>query len=885
MAIKISPIRSSFSLLIAMSLMNGLLVGNLATPVRAQQAQASRAGVSQTIHGVVVTLAEMRSRDQAPQFSTPREASPRRTFNGLPAPVPSYSVSSGSQQGSGLSQPAGASSDLPQTPVDKIFGPVVTDTISGFVPPDTMGAVGSIDFLFSVNGRFRAFKKDAPHTQVFNMTQTAFWGSTADVAGVSDGHVRYDRATQRWFITEIDVPNSANNILLAVSSGPDLSTATWNQYSFPGTGATPATDQGCFADYDTPGIDQNAIYIGANMFGGNVTACPGLNYKHSNLYVIQKAPTLSGSATTMTTFYHVATGTFGIETIQGVDSYDALSTGYAISVKETESPRAHLNVWQIVNPGTITPTLSGPTTVAISDENGALGGVLTANNVASANSTRPMDDIDDRLFAAVIRDGHLWTAHNVGVDSSGNSNGISLTRDAVRWFDVTVSGLTLNQSGTVFDSAASGFLEYWMGTLMVSGQGHVAMGLNRANSTTVVQAGAVGRLAGDASGTMRAFSLFQNSTSDAYTDASFVGGNANRWGDYTYTSLDPCDDMTMWTAQEYVTGPNVKPFNLPIAWGVAAEKLQAPAPATPASASQSLIPAGQSSVSVVVTGTSVSGSGFYDTPSTITDPCRKRISAAVSGGVTVNSITYTDPTHVTLDLSTASALPGPVNVTITNPDGQNATGNGILTVSGTAITTTTTITSTLNPSNYGQLVTFKATVVSGSGTPAGTLTFKDGAATLGAVALDLSGKASLSTSTLTAGTHSITAQYGGGGGFAGSSGVLSGGQVVKKLDTSIGLTSSGNPSLIGQAVTITATVTTLPAITPDGTVTFTVNSVPTAPVTLTGGGLATLTTSSLPLGVNTISVSYSGGSNFNPGGPVDFDQTVVTELFLPFLSK
>ena len=86
-----------------------------------------------------------------------------------------------------------------------------------------MGAVGDTQFLFSVNGRFRAYNKTSPHTQIFDMAQTSFWGSTADVAGVSDGHVRYDGSTQRWFITEIDVKNSDNHILLAVSSKSDLS--------------------------------------------------------------------------------------------------------------------------------------------------------------------------------------------------------------------------------------------------------------------------------------------------------------------------------------------------------------------------------------------------------------------------------------------------------------------------------------------------------------------------------------------------------------------------------------------------------------------------------------------------------------------------------------
>jgi hypothetical protein len=87
-------------------------------------------------------------------------------------------------------------------------------------------------------------------------------------------------------------------------------------------------------------------------------------------------------------------------------------------------------------------------------------------------------------------------------------------------------------------------------------------------------------------------------------------------------------------------------------------------------------------------------------------------------------------------------------------------------------TTTTTLTSSLNPSNYGQAVTFTATVLPQfSGTPTGSVVFKDGAKTLKTVTLS-GGVASYTTSTLTSGTHTITATYNGSTSFDGSSGSL-----------------------------------------------------------------------------------------------------------------
>jgi hypothetical protein len=87
-------------------------------------------------------------------------------------------------------------------------------------------------------------------------------------------------------------------------------------------------------------------------------------------------------------------------------------------------------------------------------------------------------------------------------------------------------------------------------------------------------------------------------------------------------------------------------------------------------------------------------------------------------------------------------------------------------------TSTTTLTSSQNPSTVGQSVTFTAIVAPEfSGTPTGSVVFKDGTKTLKTVTLS-GGVASYTTSTLTSGTHSITATYNGSGSFLGSSASL-----------------------------------------------------------------------------------------------------------------
>ena len=265
----------------------------------------------------------------------------------------------------------------------------------------------------------------------------------------------------------------------------------------------------------------------------------------------------------------------------------------------------------------------------------------------------------------------------------------------------------LTQSGTLFDSAASNPRFYWMPSIMVSGQGHAALGTSASGATQRINAATVGRLAGDTLGTLQAPLLFTSSTT-SYNPAADPGP-PRRWGDYSYTSLDPNDDMTMWTVQEYCSAVDV--------YGVRVVQLNAPPPATPVSASPPAVNAGLTSVLVTLTGTVISGSGFYDPGTGYTN----RIQASVSGGVTVNSVAYTSPTSITLDLNTVGAATGPRTITVTNPDGQSKTStSGILTIATGPVPTVGAIAPTSGPAAGGTSVTLTGTdFIAGAGVTIG----------------------------------------------------------------------------------------------------------------------------------------------------------------------
>jgi large repetitive protein len=102
------------------------------------------------------------------------------------------------------------------------------------------------------------------------------------------------------------------------------------------------------------------------------------------------------------------------------------------------------------------------------------------------------------------------------------------------------------------------------------------------------------------------------------------------------------------------------------------------------------------------------------------------------------------------------------------------------------------------------------------------------------------------------------------------------------------VTSSSNPSLFGQVVTFTATVSPLaPGMgMPTGMVTFTIDNQVAFTPTLTNGA-ALISTSLLAGGTHTITVAYGGDLNFNPSaGSLAPTQLVVSHFaYLPLLQR
>ena len=145
------------------------------------------------------------------------------------------------------------------------------------------------------------------------------------------------------------------------------------------------------------------------------------------------------------------------------------------------------------------------------------------------------------------------------------------------------------------------------------------------------------------------------------------------------------------------------------------------------------------------------------------------------------------------------------------------------------VPTTTVVSSSVNPSQFGQSVTFTATVTSNSGVPSGTVQFKDGASNIGSPVTCVAGPgntctAQLSISTLSVGNHNISATYSGDTNFDTSTGSLTGGQLVNCVATVVSNTNDSGAGSLRHAIL---------GACPGGTITFAAGLTSGGPVTIT----------------------------------------------------
>jgi len=169
-----------------------------------------------------------------------------------------------------------------------------------------------------------------------------------------------------------------------------------------------------------------------------------------------------------------------------------------------------------------------------------------------------------------------------------------------------------------------------------------------------------------------------------------------------------------------------------------------------------------------------------------------------------------------------------------------------------------TLSSSLNPAMAGQSVTFTAQLSAVSGTPTGAIQFLDGANILSTQTVSGAGSATFTTSSLTVGSHIITANYQPTGSSGASTASLT--QVINGIATSTALTCLPNPIDIGNTAQLTAAVTSANG-TPTGSIAFTDNGATLATQGLVSGTTSLTYTGSVA-GTHNVAAAYTPTGSF-----------------------
>ena len=293
------------------------------------------------------------------------------------------------------------------------------------------------------------------------------------------------------------------------------------------------------------GINQKWIALTENMF-----TVASNNFSGVKMWVIDKSTALSGGSLTVTVF---ATGfdnsggasgftlkpclTFGTETnLYIIDNGGYLSGGTAL-----------LRMSQI------TGTASSPSWSVTPGSSFSNSGLFFVNNnfnntqidaAQKGSATRIRTD-DARMQNTICRNGKIWCVHSGGLPASSTAD-----RTAVFWYELSPSqmvssGAPIVQSGVLDGGTGT---HYFFPSIAVNSSEDVCIGCSRSDSSRYVEAVATGRNFGDSSGTLDPVSVIK-AGEDIYVKD--FGSGSVRWGDYSATCVDPTDDHTFWSLQEY----------------------------------------------------------------------------------------------------------------------------------------------------------------------------------------------------------------------------------------------------------------------------------------------------------------------------------------------
>jgi hypothetical protein len=378
---------------------------------------------------------------------------------------------------------------------------------TGFVPPDTIGAAGPNHFVEAVNLTMTIYNKSG--TLVRSQTFASFFSSLPGrLANQSDPFVTYDTYLNKWVVGVIDYSGSASGLEFAQSNTNDP-TGAWTLRRYDMT--HDSTTGSYLDDFPRFGYNADAYVVTFNMFPNPSGSA------HVDSLSINKS-TLAG-------FVHAfPTTQVAIPGMSPAVIHDGAAGGPMWFVGAGSG--TNIKVIKMTNELSASPTVT-PYTVTVPSYSSVGTTYHQPGGTMSIQS-------DWRIINAAMRGGMLVAAHTVGVTGGFHQ---------ARWYEVNTTGATptLAQSGSV--GAAS--TDCYYPSIEINSAGALGMTYIQSSSSEFMSMYVTGRTTSDPSGTME---TGMSPTGIHGTSNINTGG---RGGDYSGTSVDPSDNTTFWSANEF----------------------------------------------------------------------------------------------------------------------------------------------------------------------------------------------------------------------------------------------------------------------------------------------------------------------------------------------
>jgi hypothetical protein len=403
--------------------------------------------------------------------------------------------------------------------------------LDGYIttPPDSNGAVGPDHVVTMLNTDVLIQDRAGRTRAGFPVPLGQFWAALGPFTKIYDPRILYDAANGRWIATAGANPWVANaELLLAVSATSDPA-GNWNMFAIH-TGT-----QGCWADYPELGFNQNWIVLSANLY----TLPPSGNYARTAVFAFDKAALYQRGEATYSTFSDTK-GELAPATDLDNSHPEAIYFAQALSGPIS----GHLRVSVLQGPVGHESFTAGAADIAVEDT-WADGPATDTNFAPQSGAYFKLDTGDSRIQNCVMRAASLWCAHTVFVPAA------KPVRSAVQWYQVDPATAQVVQRARVDDPTGAVFYAY--PSIAVNRNRDVLLGFSVFSAKTYPSAGYALRAGADPPNTMQAGVILKSG------EAPYVGPNAdegsNRWGDVSTTMVDPADDLSFWTIQEYAAVP------------------------------------------------------------------------------------------------------------------------------------------------------------------------------------------------------------------------------------------------------------------------------------------------------------------------------------------